>query len=295
LTFSFLTRANAACVIAARLLGFKCVISERVHTSSHFGAGLRGKISGALVRLTYPRADHVVTMNSEIVDDLVNQFGVRRGRIAIVANPVDSAAVRLAAQEEPEITLPDRFVLAVGRLTRGKNHAAVIEAYAQADVPQKLLILGEGPERGALMELISAKGLEGRVFLPGFVKNPYAVMARAEIMASATMTEGSPNVLLEALALGVPTVFTNCPTGPAEMLADKPRKEIHGLYETPYGILVPVGDTAAMADALRRLQDPDLRSRLRSAGPGRAAAYGPDRFMNGMWNVIESELAKGAM
>ncbi|MEO8722893.1 MAG: glycosyltransferase [Sphingobium sp.] len=295
LTFSFLTRANAGCVIAARVLGFPCVISERVHTSTHFGSGLHGKISGALVRLTYPRADRVVTMNSEIVDDLATNFGVSRERITVVANPVDSSAVLQAAQQLPEITLPERFILTVGRLTKGKNAAAVIEAYTQADVPQALVILGEGPERNALADLICAKGLEGRVFLPGFVKNPYAVMARAEILASATLSEGSPNVLLEALALGVPTVFTNCPTGPAEMLADKPREDIKGLYETPYGILVPVGDIAAMADALVRLQDADLRARLRVAGPKRAAVYGPDRFVRGMWTVIESGLAGGAV
>ena len=84
-------------------------------------------------------------------------------------------------------------------------------------------------------------GLAGEVDLPGFVPNPYPLIARAALFVLSSAWEGSPNVLTEALALGVPAVSTDCPSGPAEILGGG-----------RYGPLVPVGDVAALAEAMER-------------------------------------------
>ena len=83
-------------------------------------------------------------------------------------------------------------------------------------------------------------GLDGEVFLPGFVENPYVWLARASIFALSSMWEGFPNVLLEALACGLPVVSTDCPSGPSDILTGN-----------RFGRLVPVGDSEALAHALQ--------------------------------------------
>jgi glycosyltransferase involved in cell wall biosynthesis len=119
----------------------------------------------------------------------------------------------------------------------------------------RLGILGEGGGRSNLEALIGELGLSDRVALLGFRDNPYAFLARARLFVLSSAWEGSPNVLTEAMALGVPVVSTDCPSGPFELL-DGGR----------YGPLVPVGDADALAHAMQRtLAHPLPPEELRSA------------------------------
>ena len=109
-----------------------------------------------------------------------------------------------------------------------------------------MLILGDAarPEQTIsrikeLRRLAAGLGIEGEVDLLGFIPNPYAFMARAALLALSSTYEGLPTVLIEAMACGCPVVSTNCPSGPAEILAGG-----------RYGPLVPVGDDAALAAAM---------------------------------------------
>jgi glycosyltransferase involved in cell wall biosynthesis len=98
----------------------------------------------------------------------------------------------------------------------------------------------------ALELLVRQLGLTEAVDLPGHLENPYPFFAAASVYALSSRWEGLPTVLLEALALGLPIVATDCPSGPREILADG-----------AYGRLVPPGDPAALAEALQRtLKDP---------------------------------------
>jgi glycosyltransferase involved in cell wall biosynthesis len=109
----------------------------------------------------------------------------------------------------------------------------------QAKRKMHLVILGEGEERARIERLIRELGIENDVYLPGFVENPFAWMARASVFVLASAWEGFSNVLLEALACGCTVVSTDCPSGPREILADG-----------KFGYLVPVGDDTALADAI---------------------------------------------
>jgi glycosyltransferase involved in cell wall biosynthesis len=106
----------------------------------------------------------------------------------------------------------------------------------------RLIILGEGEERRRLEAMIDAMGLAGDVDLRGFVENPYAYMSRADAFVLSSRWEGLPTVLIEALACGCPVVATDCPSGPREILQGG-----------EYGALVPVGDAAALCDAMARV------------------------------------------
>ena len=118
--------------------------------------------------------------------------------------------------------------------------------------PARLLILGDGSQREALLSLAGQLGVADDIGLPGFVANPFAYLGRAAVFALSSAWEGLSNVIIEALACGCPVVSTDCPSGPAELLG-----------RGAYGALVPVGDDTALAQALlATLDNPPPRDRL---------------------------------
>ena len=155
--------------------------------------------------------------------------------------------LRSAASEQPlhpwlaDPTHP--VVLGVGRLTLQKNFLLLIDAFAilRRSHDARLVILGEGPERPTLEARIREYGLDDAVALPGFLKNPYACMAHAAVLALSSDFEGLPTVLIESLALGTPVVATDCKSGPREILKNG-----------ALGELVPMGDARALAQAIAR-------------------------------------------
>ena len=132
-------------------------------------------------------------------------------------------------------------IMGCGRLVPQKDFATLIEAFAlvRAQRSCRLLILGEGPLRSDLVRLADQRHVGADVALPGFDANPYRFMARSDVFVLSSLFEGSPNVIVQALASGAAVVSTDCPSGPNEILAGVPR-----------GRLVPVSDAARMASAI---------------------------------------------
>jgi N-acetylgalactosamine-N,N'-diacetylbacillosaminyl-diphospho-undecaprenol 4-alpha-N-acetylgalactosaminyltransferase len=288
-TVSFLTRANVANVIAASILRIPAIISERVDTSSHLGGGVGARVARWLVRMTYPRARKVIAVSQGVADSLYAIFGVSRARTTVISNPIDLDSIRAQAAQGAPVARDTSYIVAVGRLVPNKNFPLLIDAFAQADIPGALLILGEGPERPALASRIVAHGLQDRVLMPGFVDNPFPTVARAALYVSSSNAEGFPNALLEAMSTGVPVIATNCPSGPAEVLAEISREQVAAEVSfAPHGILVPPNDPAAMAEALRAMQDPELRRTYGEKAARRAADFGVRRAKDAYWDVIRA-------
>lgn len=287
LLFSFLTRANCAAVIAGKLCGRPVVISERTFTSAH----LRGRgVLKAMVRALYPGADRVIAVGQASRADLIERFGVRDDRVSVIHNPVAAAAIRKqAAAAAPAARRP--YVVAMGRLTPSKNFALLIEAFAAARLDSDLLILGDGPEREALQNQIEALGLGARVRLLGRLQNPFPVLSGALCLAVSSNVEGFPNVIVEALALGVPVVSTDCECGPAELLGGDAVEKVRDLTWAPYGALTPPNNAAALAAALSQMCTPERHDHYSKVGPARAAAFDPERAADMYLAVLEGALS----
>ena len=169
-------------------------------------------------------------------------------------------------------------VVSVGRLSRQKGFDVLISAHVELrrrGVMHHLLILGEGDGRAELTDLVAQHGVADSVFMPGFVANPLAYLKRADIYALSSRYEGFPTVLLEALSCELPVVATDCPYGPAEIL-----------QEDYAGLLVPVEDTQALADAMQRLlQDQTLCAGFKSRGLQRMADFSPEKIAE-LWGAI---------
>lgn len=210
-------------------------------------------------------ADAVTTVSKGITDNLVRQMSVPREKITVVHNPVVTPAMqRLAAQTPDHPWLQPGcppVVLAVGRLHRVKDFPTLLRAFARLgnDDELRLVILGEGAERAALENLAAELGIAERVSLPGWKRNPFALMRRARLFVVSSEAESLCNVLIEAMACGCPVISTDGPyvNGPQEILENG-----------KWGGLVPVSDDGALAAAMEKaLQTaPDREALRRRAG-----------------------------
>jgi N-acetylgalactosamine-N,N'-diacetylbacillosaminyl-diphospho-undecaprenol 4-alpha-N-acetylgalactosaminyltransferase len=287
-TVSFLNRSNCANVISSKILKYPCIISERVHTTSHFGTGTSAAINKSIVRLTYPFANQVIAVSDGVRDDLIANFGVSESKIRVIHNPVDIDRIQEKALEAPTIKFPEPFILGMGRLVSNKNFRLLIESYWSSGIRENLVILGEGDERPELERLISDFGLGGHVILPGYVENPYPIIAAARLFVSSSSAEGFPNALIEAMALGCPVVATDCDTGPREILTGKKQARCTELTRAEYGILVPVKSAQLLAAAIRIAVRESSRSTYSQRGRERARDFGIRNSVDQYWTAIAS-------
>ncbi len=258
-------RAIKVAVLARSLARVPTRIVGRLGTT--LSAALEGRswlkrqVWYASMRAFYRWADAIVAVSGGVAKDVLNITGLPRERMHIIRNPVVSPQMLdLARERSTHPWLSERrgvVILGVGRLTRQKDFSTLIRAFARLrrERPCRLIVLGEGRDRAKLESLVKQLGVAADVSLPGFAPNPYSYMARCDLFVLSSAWEGSPNTLTEALALGVPVVATDCPSGPREILQDG-----------RYGKLVPVGDVAALTQAMRAtLDDPPPPARLKEA------------------------------
>jgi len=235
------------------------------------------------VEQMYTRADAIAAASQGVADDVAGHTQIPAKVIEVIYNPVltydfyDKASQPVDhpwfAPGEPPV------ILGVGRLVKQKDFATLIQAFAlvRRQRPARLVILGDSDKREPLIKpqlqaMIQALGLTENVDLPGFVSNPYAYMAQAQVFTLSSIYEGFGNVVAEALAAGTPVVSTDCPSGPAEILD-----------QGKFGQLVPVKDSTALAHAiLKTLTQPPDSARLQQ----RAASFSIDKVCDDYLRVL---------
>ena len=194
------------------------------------------------MRWLYPCADMIVAVSRGVAEDL-RGLGIPDDRIRVIHNPVDPERLRHLAGVGPVLPSLEGvpYVIALGRLTKAKDYPTLLRAYAASKLrhSHRLVIVGEGEERADLERLIRELGIAERVLLAGALDNPFRILAGAALLVLSSLWEGYPNVLLEALALNVPVVATDCRHGPRELFDDGHK-----------GCLVPVGDDVTLARAM---------------------------------------------
>lgn len=185
-----------------------------------------GGLVNAANGLNYRGFERVIAVSRELGEALTGSLGVDGRRLTVIPNGVDVDAVqRLAGArlDDPWFGPGEMpVIVSAGRLSRQKNFGDLVRAVSKvrARIPARLVILGEGPpsERRALERTARAHGLQDHFRLAGFDANPYRYMARASLFAVSSLWEGASNVVLEALASGVPVAAYRCPTGIGEVL-----------------------------------------------------------------------------
>jgi glycosyltransferase involved in cell wall biosynthesis len=263
LLYSIQDHTSLIAVWAVRLAPVKVPLVISSHTM--ISASLAGEPSfrnwliKILSRFFFPYADAAICVSRAVAEDLIKTSKMPPQKTHVVYNPVVYPGLEQEARQS--ISHPwfqsdnPPLILAVGRLAVAKDYPTLLRAFSLVCRKRKahLLILGEGRERPRLEALVRKLGLIDNVQMPGFVRNPYAYMAHARLLVLSSRWEGFGNVLVEALACGTPVVSTDCGGGIREVLADG-----------RFGMLVPVGDAEALAEAiLETLQTPPDRAMLR--------------------------------
>lgn len=245
--------ANEVAILAKHFSGVRTrlVVSDQTNLSveTEKKSPLEGRYWAPLaLRLLYPWANGIIAPSQGVAKDLIGITGLPAERFQIIYNPVLNPEIFEKAKEPVDHPwfapgeLP--VILAAGRLEKQKDFPTLIRAFAQVRQvkPARLVIFGAGSQQSQLEDLVRELGLENDVALPGFVKNPYAYVTKSAMLALSSAWEGLPTFLIETMALKIPVVSTDCPSGPAEILDNG-----------KYGDLVPVNDPKALAEAMLRI------------------------------------------
>jgi glycosyltransferase involved in cell wall biosynthesis len=239
---SHMDQTNILVLMAGVGLGRRTIVVEHVDPRHH---GL-GPGWSLLRRLTYPRADSVVTVCRGMLD--AYPASIRANAVAI-PNPV------VVPDTAGQAQLGGKSIVAMGRLTHQKGFDVLVRAFAvvaRQHPDATLTIWGEGPERERIAALAESVGVGAHVRLPGFAGQPFEALLQGSMFVLPSRYEGFGLALAEAMALGMPVVATRCPSGPDEIVRD-------GVD----GLLVPPEDPSRLGAAICAvLGDQRLASRL---------------------------------
>jgi len=206
--------------------------------------------------------------------------------VAAIPNPLAWPVVAFPPEVPADAVFPPdrKILLAAGRLDSQKGFSLLIDAFAEAGRARpdwSLVILGEGPLREDLQRQIEVASIADRVVMPGYVGNVADWYRRASIFVLSSRFEGFPNVLLEAMAFGLPAVSFDCKSGPSDII----RPGVDGL-------LVKTGDAAALANAMARLMDDGvLRMQMASEAVAVRERFSEQAVMT-QWNRLIAEICR---
>lgn len=232
---SFMWDVNVMTLVATMGLGVRTVVSERAFP----GSSHRSSFSRKLEAVAYVLSSAIVYQTEG-----ARAFCPRwlRGRSHVIPNVVAKPDI------VPYKGSRSKTVVSVGRLTEQKNYPMLLEAFAVflGKHPDfTLRIFGEGEQRDRLMALSSELGIGGKVDLPGYVDDVPSRISDAAMFVLSSNYEGISNAMAEAMALGLPTICTDCPAGGAAMM----------IRDGVNGFLVPVDDSKGLAEAMSRVAD----------------------------------------
>lgn len=245
---SFIDRTNILVLSALLGTGIPVVVSERVDPR-HRHIDLPRRLAR---RCLYPCA-HAVVVQTQSIAHWATRW-LPQDKVQVIHNPI-------SAMPEPRgFENREQKAVAMGRLTRQKGLDLLLRAFAASHMAANgwsLDILGDGPERENLQNLIHCLDLNQQVQLVGVVKEPWRHLDQAQVFILPSRYEGFPNALLEAIAMGCSCIAADCQSGPAEIIED-------GVN----GLLVPVEDVQALTTAMDRLStDADLRAAMADRAP----------------------------
>ncbi len=269
------------CTVARDIAKAQTKVIAIVHIPYSYYFRMRGgkvRVLGPfLVRRLLSKADTIVAVSQGVAADL-STLTEPGSNIVTIYYPFDTDEIQALggqpldhpwfAPGQPPV------ILGMGRLQQQKDFPTLIRAFqvVRQNSNSRLMILGEGSERAGLESLVENLGLQGEVEMPGFIDNPCAYLSRSAVFVLSSVAEGFARVLVEALALGIPVVSTDCPSGPSEILE-----------RGTFGRLVPVGDADALAAAILETMAEDGRAdKLRARAREFSIDASVDRYLEVM-------------
>ena len=215
-----------------------------------------------------------------VKDDIVKNFRLPEQRIEVIYNGIDIDRVRCLASERIDILngYDGKIIITACRLNAQKDFPTLLNAFREVRTIMKarLIIIGDGELRDEITWIAQDLGIDEYVSIVGFQKNPFVFFRTADVFVLSSFAEGFGNVIVEAMALGIPVVATDCPSGPGEIIQD-------GIS----GFLVPLRDSRTMAARIiRLLTDGELKKRFAARGRERAECFRVETMVDGFRRLI---------
>ena len=230
-TISLLTGPNLVNVLSKK--NDKTIISIRNNIKE------KGKLENIINKFTIRKADKIVTVSEDMRRFYIENDKIPNDKIVSIYNSCDLDKINEASKEEidkyKEIFEDKKVVISLGRFIKQKGQWSLIKAFSkivEEHKEYKLVIFGRGEEKKYLQKLIDGLKINENVFLLNFVSNPYKYLKNSEIYVCSSLFEGCSNSILEAMAVGLPIIATDCEYGNKEILCSNGEN----------GILVPVGN-----------------------------------------------------
>jgi len=290
ITYTFDYMPNLLCAIN-KAFGWKGkVIINQVNNSKlelkTYNFFKRNLIKVFMLRF-YPYANQVVVPSRGLKQAIEKQFEMNPDTITYMPNPIDVKQIlQLSKESFPEnLTAPGGFVfIHVGNHGRAKNHVLLLKAFSKLCHRNcELWLIGRGTDDNVLKRLVSELGVENKVRIFGQVHNPIPFMFKANCLVLSSDYEGSPNVLIEALACKLPIIATDCDYGPREILSDVDlNKTLTDEFEiVKHGILVPVGNVSILTSAMVHCIDyPGLMDSFTEKAAERVLPWDIEKYTN---------------
>lgn len=275
ISVSFLAFPNLVNGVVAMLnKKLKTIISERGFPSDNTSSKTSFYISKTFYPILYNKCDKLFSNSVHINRDLKENFNVKIP-MDVIYNPIEIPEKFIDIEQ---LVQNDDFykIIAVGTLNARKNHIMILKALKMDKNNYELKILGEGPLKNQILEKIKDLNLKNTVFLEGKKKNVNDYLLQSHCFVLSSFTEGFPNALLEAMAVGLPCISTNCLSGPLEMLNENCEVDIRqgGFIKAKYGILINNDDSKGLINALNYLKkNPEERVRYSKLSLERSKEY----------------------
>jgi glycosyltransferase involved in cell wall biosynthesis len=252
ITISSQTHLNFLIIVARLLTGYPkhLIVREHITFNTEIAADkkIQERLRPWMIRLFYPLASRFVTVSADSAKSIHKYAGYKK-EIRVIQNGLNINSIH-SMSNQPSMhpwlngSKNVKLIIGMGRLSLQKNFSDLLKAFSLLKNKQdyRLIILGEGPELEKLMQASRDLHIQDYVDFPGFVENPYSILARADVFVLSSKWEGFANVIIEALACGVPIVATNCPGGPSDILENK-----------SFAKIVPMSDPSAMSNAIEEM------------------------------------------
>lgn len=296
--------------------GPRAIFVHNTLAKSYPTKGRRDVLMRILCRILYRRASVIVAVSPEIKSELKEFLAPTSLNILTLPNPIDCRRIEANAAERygdyRDVLCGQPFLVSVASLTTQKNHIQMLDVFASLlpksdeDQALKLVLLGDGPMRKQLHDQCRRLDLsffdaesagnfndDAQVYFLGFQKNPYRLLSKARLMILTSHWEGLPIALLEAMALGIPSVVSDCSQGIREAWnltgESADNVTLSKVITTPFGVLVPLSDDTESAQIIweealhRALSLGERRKQMIENCQTRAQDYSVERVTS-IWN-----------
>ncbi|MBT8393801.1 MAG: glycosyltransferase [Bacteroidia bacterium] len=201
-----------------KFIGRHCIVNQTTKILPSKKASLKNKLNKNIYKLGYDLLDIVLCQSKDMFYDMQdNSYSVSKKKLRIIHNPMrDNFRLKLTSSQNEDIL---KFIT-VARLVKLKGHDRILAAISKLNYPYQYTIVGDGPEKNKIFELIDQLGIRDKIVHVPYTSEVSKYLEASDYYLQGAHAEGFPNCLIESCSVGTPVIAYNAPGGLNEIIAD---------------------------------------------------------------------------